>query len=83
MADREQRIRELAYGIWEQEGRPEGRAETHWLTAERAIEAMDRAEVEITMNAGGAQTTEEPLAEKQIDPARNGDEPPEPGPVNE
>jgi hypothetical protein len=30
-------IRETAYYIWEQEGRPEGRAEDHWV---RAIEGM-------------------------------------------
>ena len=31
--DAEQRIRELAYQLWLQEGRPEGRAEAHWNTA--------------------------------------------------
>jgi hypothetical protein len=34
----EHAIREAAYGLWEREGRPEGRALEHWLraTAERA-----------------------------------------------
>jgi hypothetical protein len=32
-ADR--RTRERAYYLWEQEGRPEGRAEEHWHTAQR------------------------------------------------
>ena len=31
------RIRTLAYEIWEEEGRPEGRALEHWLEAEREI----------------------------------------------
>lgn len=31
---RNQRIRERAYEIWEQAGRPEGRAVEHWLQAE-------------------------------------------------
>lgn len=31
--DRERRIRERAYRIWEEEGRPEGRAEHHWRQA--------------------------------------------------
>jgi hypothetical protein len=29
----EQRIRDRAHKIWEEEGRPEGRAETHWERA--------------------------------------------------
>jgi hypothetical protein len=29
----EDRIRELAYQMWEEEGRPEGRAEAHWEQA--------------------------------------------------
>jgi hypothetical protein len=33
--DAEQEIREIAYFIWEREGRPEGSAQDHW---ERAIE---------------------------------------------
>jgi len=48
------RIRERAYGIWEREGRPEGRALDNWLQAKRELEpapgsAADprRAEVEI------------------------------------
>lgn len=40
--DREQRIRERAYQIWVQEGRPEGRAEAHW---EEARELEGQAEV--------------------------------------
>ena len=36
MSDRtswEKTIREAAYQLWEQEGRPEGRAMDHWLEA--------------------------------------------------
>lgn len=32
--DREEEIRRLGYHLWEQEGRPEGRALQHWLAAE-------------------------------------------------
>ncbi len=35
MDDREERIRQRAYGIWEREGRPEGRHDDHWNEAER------------------------------------------------
>jgi hypothetical protein len=33
MPDKEHTIRETAYFIWEQEGRPDGRAHDHWLRA--------------------------------------------------
>lgn len=33
IASRDQRIADLAYRMWEEDGRPEGRAETHWLRA--------------------------------------------------
>jgi len=32
------RIRDLAHKLWEAEGCPEGRADAHWLEAERLIE---------------------------------------------
>jgi hypothetical protein len=39
--DREQRIRERAYSLWEEEGRPDGRAEEFWERARGLIEAED------------------------------------------
>lgn len=41
MAEREQTIRERAYAIWEEEGRPEGREREHWARASREIEAEE------------------------------------------
>ncbi len=35
--EREQRIREHAHSLWEQEGRPEGRHEDHWRQASEAV----------------------------------------------
>jgi hypothetical protein len=35
--DHSDRIRQRAQEIWEQEGRPEGRAEEHWARAEREL----------------------------------------------
>jgi len=35
--EREQAIRERAYAIWEQDGRPEGRNLAHWSQAEAEI----------------------------------------------
>ena len=34
----EERVRELAHTLWENEGRPDGRAEDHWLRAETLVE---------------------------------------------
>ena len=41
MPDREQKIRERAYQIWEQEGRPNGLAQEHWERASREIGAEE------------------------------------------
>ncbi len=38
IADRDQRIADLAHQIWEQEGRPEGRSEAHWLRAAALVD---------------------------------------------
>jgi Protein of unknown function (DUF2934) len=37
--DREQAIRERAYAIWEEEGRPEGKHLQHWFHAEAETNA--------------------------------------------
>jgi hypothetical protein len=50
----EQRIRERAYRIWEEAGRPDGRAVEHWLRAEAEIAAEDQGlETEIELEAEG------------------------------
>jgi len=36
----EKRIREIAFGIWEQDGRPEGHADEHWQEAQRRVAAQ-------------------------------------------
>jgi hypothetical protein len=42
MTDREDRIRERAHQIWEEQGRPEGRDLEHWHEAERQLhEGLD------------------------------------------
>jgi hypothetical protein len=35
-----QRVRELAYALWEAQGRPEGRQLDHWTQAELEVYAM-------------------------------------------
>ncbi len=39
--DRQERIRQRAFELWEQAGRPEGDHEKHWHQAVREIEAED------------------------------------------
>jgi hypothetical protein len=39
--DRQNRIRQRAHEIWEQEGRPEGAHERHWRQAENEVAAAD------------------------------------------
>jgi hypothetical protein len=43
---REQRIRELAYTLWERAGRPEGPPIEFWLEAEKAMDEGDPRENE-------------------------------------
>jgi len=40
---KEERIRLIAYAIWEEEGRPDGRAEAHWLQACSLVESETQA----------------------------------------
>lgn len=39
MTDRETRVQEIAYQLWVQEGRPEGRHDAHWYEAEAVYDA--------------------------------------------
>jgi hypothetical protein len=39
--NREQRIREIAFELWQEEGCPEGEAERHWFAAKALFEAEE------------------------------------------
>jgi len=43
--DREARIRERAYHLWIDRGRPEGREQEHWEEARRSVEQEDQSDV--------------------------------------
>lgn len=58
MADRNDRIRELAYLLWLEEGYPEGQAERHWLAAEILVES---GSLEETPTDGGDPADESPI----------------------
>ncbi len=47
-----QRIRDRAYRIWEQEGRPDGRDAAHWEEAERQLREPDAPPSEATLAPG-------------------------------
>lgn len=65
-ANRDDEIRARAYQLWEEEGRPEGRAEQHWFTARESLaveenqdstylpidSGMDAEPIEALENAG-------------------------------
>jgi hypothetical protein len=54
-SEKQRRIRERAYEIWQREGRPHGRDAEHWQRAEAEIEAEGQARGEPeTVGAGGA-----------------------------
>jgi hypothetical protein len=47
MTDRDDRIRELAYLLWLEEGCPEGQSERHWQTARTLFDSdRDRKRIE-------------------------------------
>lgn len=43
-ANRDDKIRARAYQLWEEEGRPEGRAEQHWYTAQENLAVEENQE---------------------------------------
>ena len=52
MADREQRVRQRAYELWQAEGRPEGRAEQHWEQACRELDALQQPAADVGETKG-------------------------------
>jgi hypothetical protein len=53
----EQRIRERAYEIWNATGREDGRADEHWLSAERELIATPRVQPAAAKMDGGPKIT--------------------------
>lgn len=43
-ANRDDEIRARAYQLWEEEGRPEGRAAQHWFTAKETLAVEENQE---------------------------------------
>ena len=67
-ADSEHELREAAYFIWEQEGRPEGRAYDHWVRAitEHSGAGDDLADEEEKLLAGRSDVNMPALLTKDV-----------------
>lgn len=63
--DREQRIRDRAYQIWEDQGRPEGGHEQHWLQAEREIDQEGHGNRTFSTAGEAAETSAETAKPKR------------------
>ncbi|MCE8018044.1 DUF2934 domain-containing protein [Halomonas sp. MCCC 1A17488] len=65
MAD-EERVRNLAYQIWESEGRPEGQQQRHWDMALKIVIAEEEAGVDAELEEVGEPVDEPPLLEDDL-----------------
>ena len=56
--DREDRIKQRAYELWQREGSPDGRTLGHWLQAEREVQQSDSVMEEDSPNAAAMHDVE-------------------------
>jgi len=63
----EEQIRELAYAIWEQEGRPEGKDLEYYFRAKRMLEEREAASSPAKEPAPPASALQPPSAPKPIE----------------
>jgi hypothetical protein len=59
--DREHRLRQRAYALWEQQGRPEGRHLDHWSQAEQDEGPQEEAGQDGAAEPKGSQTAADPI----------------------
>jgi hypothetical protein len=78
MMNREQQIRDIAYGIWQAEGRPDGRDRAHWQQAEEqlqtatATDGSTKKRSKVTRTVGAAMGGEDAVGDQSGAPV-NGD----------
>jgi hypothetical protein len=66
--DRDERIRQRAYEIWEREGRPHGRDEEHWRMAlDELVEEFSEASVTQAVPAARVTGTAKPGGEAAVE----------------
>ncbi len=56
----EEQIKQLAYALWEQEGRPDGKDLEHYLTATRILEEQEAAQRRASAPQPAVPTTPSP-----------------------
>ena len=52
----EDKVRERAYALWEEEGQPEGGAEWHWAKAEEELRAEERERSNVSSDSTEVRT---------------------------
>lgn len=62
----EERVRQLAYSIWEAEGRPEGQQQKHWDRALKIVAAEQAAGNEAELEEVGEPIDEPPILEDDL-----------------
>ncbi|MGP9631795.1 DUF2934 domain-containing protein [Halomonas sp. AOP43-A1-21] len=62
----EERVRQLAYSIWEAEGRPEGQQQKHWDRAIKIVAAEQAAGNEADLDEVGEPIDEAPILEDDL-----------------
>ncbi|MBP5978795.1 MAG: DUF2934 domain-containing protein [Halomonas sp.] len=62
----EERVRQLAYSIWEAEGRPEGQQQKHWDRALKIVAAEQAAGNEAELDEIGEPIDEAPILEDDL-----------------
>ncbi len=79
MGDRETRIRDEAYRIWVEAGRPDGDDHRYWYEAEKRVDASDRSGgktrtvrvvAQSAANAGVAAPVAKPVAKSAAKPGK-------------
>nr|WP_299242272.1 DUF2934 domain-containing protein [uncultured Halomonas sp.] len=66
MTDDELRVRQLAYRIWESEGRPDGQQQRHWDMALKIVKAERDAGHETQLEDEGEIQEEEPILDDEL-----------------
>ena len=62
----EERVRQLAYSIWEAEGRPEGQQQRHWDRALKIVAAEQAAGNDPDLEEVGEPLDETPILEDDL-----------------
>lgn len=65
--DREHRIRNRAYELWESEGRPEGEHDRHWKMALAELGLLDPTTLPVT--SGGSDNAEDDALRHPLPPS--------------